>query len=66
MSIELLKDPISYAKRAVDALESQLVNAKSSYKKIKLNSKIKEWKKFIELMESKTNVEEIAGDHIQK
>jgi hypothetical protein len=58
MSIELLKDPISYAKRAVVALESQLDGAKSSYRKIKLNSKIKEWKKFIELMESNTDAKE--------
>jgi hypothetical protein len=58
MSIELLKDPISYAKQAVVALESQLDGAKSSYRKIKLNSKIKEWKKFIELMESNENAQE--------
>jgi hypothetical protein len=58
MSIELLKDPMSYARRAISALESQLDGAKSSYRKIKLNSKIKEWNKFIELMESNENAQE--------
>lgn len=58
MSIELLKNPMSYARKAIEALESQLDGAKSSYRKIKLNSKIREWKKFIELMESETNVQE--------
>lgn len=52
MSLDLLREPITYAKKAVAILEYQLETAKSSYRKIKLNSKIKEWKKFVELMES--------------
>lgn len=55
MSIELLKNPIEYAKSAILCLESQLETAISSYRKIKLNSKIKEWKKFVELMEKDEN-----------
>lgn len=62
MSIELLKNPLLYARKAIEALESQLDGAKSSYRKIKLNSKIREWKKFIELMESEINVQESDKD----
>lgn len=58
MSVELLRNPLLYAKGAVSALESQLEGAKSSYRKVKLNSKIREWKKFIELMESNTDAKE--------
>lgn len=56
MSIELLKNPIEYAKSAILCLELQLETAISSYRKIKLNSKIKQWKKFVELMEKDENV----------
>jgi hypothetical protein len=56
MSKELLKDPINYAKGAIDALQAQLETSISKYKKIKLNSKITQWKKFVELMEGEENV----------
>lgn len=64
MSIDLLKDPMSYARRAISALESQLDGAKSSYRKIKINSKVKEWKKFIELMES--NEDDKESNEVKK
>lgn len=46
----LLTNPEEYAARAIATLEDQLLTAKSEYRKIKLNSRIIQWKKTLELL----------------
>ena len=57
-NIELLRNPLGYAKKAILVIESQLESAKSSNRKIKLNSRLSQWKKFVEMMESERNDKE--------
>lgn len=61
-SIDLLRDPIGYAKKAVEIIEYQLVTAVSEYRKIKLRSKLNEWKKFVELMEKDDQQAQSSAD----
>lgn len=46
----LLTNPEEYAKRAIACLEYQLLTAKSEYRKVKLTSRIAEWKTTLELL----------------
>lgn len=46
----LLTNPEEYAKRAIATLEYQLLTAKSDYRKVKLTSRITQWKKTLELL----------------
>lgn len=46
----LLTNPEEYAKRAIACLEYQLLTAKSEYRKVKLTSRITEWKTTLELL----------------
>jgi len=57
-SIELLKNPLGYAKKAILVIESQLETAMTNNRKVKLNSRLSQWKKFVEMMESEQNDKE--------
>lgn len=57
----LLNNPEEYARRAIDVLEWQVSTAKSSNKKARLNYRIQQWKKTLELLsESNGNKEEVT------
>jgi hypothetical protein len=58
----LLNNPEEYARRAIDVLEWQVSTAKSTNKKARLNSKIQQWKKTLELLsDSNGNKEEVTA-----
>lgn len=62
--ITLLSHPEEYATRAIAVIESNLETAKSSYRKIKLNSRLQEWKTFLQLLEEqKKNQEKDSNEN---
>lgn len=56
----LLTNPEEYANRAIATLEYQLLTAKSVNRKVKLTSRITQWKKTLELLSQPDGNKEVA------